>query len=57
MAGPARHLHVHYDPDLVDDPDEPATLLADAQALIVRNPRRCGPHFSALPRSRSWWPG
>jgi (S)-sulfolactate dehydrogenase len=37
VAGLARDFDVHYNPDLVDDPDELAGLLADARALIVRN--------------------
>jgi (S)-sulfolactate dehydrogenase len=37
VAGLARDFDVHYDPDLVDDPNELALLVADARALIVRN--------------------
>ena len=37
VAGLAGDFDVHYDPDLVDDLDGLAGLLADARALIVRN--------------------
>lgn len=36
----ARHYDVHYDPQLVDKPDELKTLLADARGLVVRNRTR-----------------
>ncbi len=37
VAGLARDFDVHYDPNLVEHPDELTTLLTDARALIVRN--------------------
>ena len=40
VARLGRHLRVHYDPTLVDKPDELAALLADARALVVRNRTR-----------------
>ncbi len=40
VARLGRHFRVHYDPTLVDKPDELAALLADARALVVRNRTR-----------------
>jgi (S)-sulfolactate dehydrogenase len=37
VARLAARYAVHYDPELVDHPDELATFVADARALIVRN--------------------
>ena len=36
----ARNFDVHYDPDLVDKPEELSVLLAKARALVVRNRTR-----------------
>ncbi len=40
VADLARDYDVHYDPELVDKPEELAQLLRDARALIVRNRTR-----------------
>jgi (S)-sulfolactate dehydrogenase len=37
VAGLQADFNVHYDPNLVDAPEELAGLLADARALVVRN--------------------
>lgn len=51
VAGLSADFDVHYDPDLVDAPEDLARLLADARALIVRNRTQVVPDLlAAAPR-------
>lgn len=53
VAAMAADYDVHYDPDLVDKPDELRSLLDQARALVVRNRTRVDRDLlSAAPRLR-----
>ncbi|NNF89598.1 MAG: hydroxyacid dehydrogenase [Acidimicrobiia bacterium] len=51
VAGLQADFDVHYDPNLVDAPEDLAGLLADARALVVRNRTQVRPDLlAAAPR-------